>query len=364
MTDLNNNQSGTSVGLQRAKFRLTDETVKHFGSLVYRIEALISFDDVKAGDKGGFVESEANLSHSGNCWIYDDAIAAANSRVYGDAKLHNNVVIDEFAEIYGEAQAFEGVRIVEFAEVFGEAKLYNGCWVGGFSKVLDSVELYEKCAILDYAKVSGRAKISGNAKVSGNAHVTNDAQISGNAEVTGNARVYGNAHIESNSYVSHEVEIYDNALLTDHAHITGRARVGDEAQIKGKARVGGLAKISGDVVVFDCSLIEGNAKVSSGWVRGGAMIAGHGSIEKHDDYVCFSNVGPENETLTVYNISKESADGSELECTYPFFRGSPKEFLNHIKRTRSSDVFEEFEALIKAAEIHIVRRDSRRTEDQ
>ena len=44
------------------KYKLTDETIKHKGRVLRRIEALKDFADVKKGDKGGFVESENNLS--------------------------------------------------------------------------------------------------------------------------------------------------------------------------------------------------------------------------------------------------------------------------------------------------------------
>ena len=60
------------------KYKLTDEAIQHCGKTLYRIEALIDFGDVDKGDKGGFVESEENLSHDGNCWVYD------NANVYGD----------------------------------------------------------------------------------------------------------------------------------------------------------------------------------------------------------------------------------------------------------------------------------------
>ncbi len=39
---------------------------------LYHIKALKDFDDVKAGTIGG-IEKETNLSHEGNCWIYNDA---------------------------------------------------------------------------------------------------------------------------------------------------------------------------------------------------------------------------------------------------------------------------------------------------
>ena len=61
------------------KFELTTDTKIFFGRKLFRIKALISFGDVKAGDLGGFIEKESNISHDGNAWVYGDA------RVYGDA---------------------------------------------------------------------------------------------------------------------------------------------------------------------------------------------------------------------------------------------------------------------------------------
>ena len=48
-----------------------DKTVNHV--LPYQLKALRDFADVKAGDLGGYVNSPDNLSHRGNCWVYDQA---------------------------------------------------------------------------------------------------------------------------------------------------------------------------------------------------------------------------------------------------------------------------------------------------
>lgn len=49
------------------KYRLTDEKMSTDLDLAaYRIVALRDFGSVKAGDLGGFVESESNLSHDGD----------------------------------------------------------------------------------------------------------------------------------------------------------------------------------------------------------------------------------------------------------------------------------------------------------
>ena len=83
--------------MENKKYKLTDETINLRGITLYRIEALTDFCDVKRGDKGGFVESEKNLSQEGNCWIYDDwcvyenTIVTDNAQVYDDANIHGNV---------------------------------------------------------------------------------------------------------------------------------------------------------------------------------------------------------------------------------------------------------------------------------
>ena len=56
------------------KYKLSDSALKtSVNKNLYVIIALKDFSDVKAGDVGGFVESEDNLSQVGDCWIYDNA---------------------------------------------------------------------------------------------------------------------------------------------------------------------------------------------------------------------------------------------------------------------------------------------------
>jgi hypothetical protein len=51
---------------------------------LFRIRALRDFGDVRAGDIGGYIESELNLSHDGNAWVF------GNARVSGDAWVSGN----------------------------------------------------------------------------------------------------------------------------------------------------------------------------------------------------------------------------------------------------------------------------------
>lgn len=47
------------------KFELTTESITFLDRTLFRIKALISFGNVEAGELGGYIEKEENLSHTG-----------------------------------------------------------------------------------------------------------------------------------------------------------------------------------------------------------------------------------------------------------------------------------------------------------
>ena len=96
---------------------LRDDTLKVFGIKLYRIRALKSFGDVKKGDLGGYIESESNLSHEGNCWVYDDAKVFGKDCICGDTMLYNKVRINGKARVFGDAEVFGKARISDNARV-------------------------------------------------------------------------------------------------------------------------------------------------------------------------------------------------------------------------------------------------------
>ena len=75
------------------KYKLTDECITIGEHKLYRIEALKDFYIVEKGDKGGFIESEENLSHFNNCWVY------YNARVSNNAVVSGNAVVSSYAKI-------------------------------------------------------------------------------------------------------------------------------------------------------------------------------------------------------------------------------------------------------------------------
>lgn len=98
---------------QTKKYELTTETMEHKGRTLHRIRSLLNFEYVKAGDLGGWIEYEDNLSHDGDCWVYDEAKVFGGAKVFGDAKISASVEVCGKVNIYGET------------EISGEARIYG-----------------------------------------------------------------------------------------------------------------------------------------------------------------------------------------------------------------------------------------------
>ena len=85
------------------KYEFTDETKQILGRTLHRIVAVRDFGNVKAGDKGGWIEKESNLSHECNCWVYDDARVLDNAEVFGNAKVYDTAEVFGSARVSGKA---------------------------------------------------------------------------------------------------------------------------------------------------------------------------------------------------------------------------------------------------------------------
>ena len=147
------------------KYELSNETIEIDGITLHRTKALKDFSDVKAGDLGGWVEKEDNLSQMGDAWVYE------NAEVYGNAKVHGD------AEIYRNAKVFGNAKIYDNAEVFGNAEIYGNAVISGNAKVFDNAQVYGDAIVYDNARVFGNARVCQGASVCGNAMVCGDAMV-------------------------------------------------------------------------------------------------------------------------------------------------------------------------------------------
>lgn len=195
------------------KYRFTGETneiqlgesTKKF--TVYRIQALRELTHFKrknpvsihAGDLGGWIESERNLSQEGESWIAEEAVCFMNGRVEGDAfvagtaTVFGNACVKDTALVKGDAEIFDQAVICENARIWG-----NGA-VGGRVIVSGEGCLHNHGRAVDQAKITGKAQVVQNGSVTGSAVISDRATVGGSAHVGGIAKIGGQAVINGNA---------------------------------------------------------------------------------------------------------------------------------------------------------------------
>lgn len=199
------------------EINFVDMNGKRACATLYRIRALkpIHFSNggnIKAGEMGGYVQSEENLSQKDNSWISGKAVAMENARVKDNA------------------------RISFYTRVQGNAILQ------------DNAKALHHSIICDNAIIKDNAIVSSNGVIKGNAVISNFAQVK-NGLVCGNAKVCDNAVISTNNYVN------GNALVRGNTRITGNTIAEENAVLDGNvitvgsSIVGGNTYINGDIII-------------------------------------------------------------------------------------------------------------------
>lgn len=164
------------------KYEFTGKTMHQMGATLHRIRACRSFGNVNAGDIGGWIEREENLSHDGNAWVADYACVFDTARVFGNAQVSDVAWISHDARVFDDAHISEAAWVYGKASVYNKAKVFGRAWVGDSS------------AVCELARVCGNARICGRSMVYGNAWVYGKANICGEAEVCGEARIQRTNH--------------------------------------------------------------------------------------------------------------------------------------------------------------------------
>jgi hypothetical protein len=133
---------------KQPKYRLEQDD---FGTYIV---ALRDFSDVSAGEKGGYVHGEHNLSHYGDCWIYHKAIVCENARVEENARVCDTAVVAGNS-LVTENSVVEGDSFVHDSVVRGESFVTDSV-LKFFAVVVNSVvkdsrlkglALYDECII-------------------------------------------------------------------------------------------------------------------------------------------------------------------------------------------------------------------------
>lgn len=131
---------------------------EHGEFIGYRIRALRDFNNpgygsVKKGTWGGFVCSNDNLSHEGNCWISSDAAVLGRSMVSENAWIMGNAVVRGSVFIHGHVLITDNAVIVGISDdagivITGETQIEGmtkvtagGLQISGYSFLTDQTEI-------------------------------------------------------------------------------------------------------------------------------------------------------------------------------------------------------------------------------
>lgn len=105
--------------MEQMKYKLTKETMCFDGVTLHRIQALKDFGDVEAGELGGWVESEKNLSQSGDCWI------AMEAKAYGGAEIGDSAILTRKAIACGNSTICNDTLVSDESIIRGFTYLYG-----------------------------------------------------------------------------------------------------------------------------------------------------------------------------------------------------------------------------------------------
>ena len=163
------------------KYEFTGETKAGTeGVILHRIRALVKIElgdiTVEAGDIGGWIEKEENLSQYDKSWVYGSAWVCGDAWVYGDARVYGSAWVCGDAKVCGDADICElshylvvgpiGSRngFTTFFRCKNSIKVKCGCFLGTTEEFLEKVKTthgeskhaiaYQKATDLAIAQIS------------------------------------------------------------------------------------------------------------------------------------------------------------------------------------------------------------------
>lgn len=150
------------------KYEITSNSITSpEGITLYQIRALvdIQLSYVRAGELGGYIGSERNLSQDGSCWVSDQAMVYQEAKVSGDARVFG------ISRVYGKARIFGAARVFGKCKIHGSSRVFGNSKVCGNAEVFDSVEIFGEASVFGNAKVCGTACLYGTSCVAGKGFV-------------------------------------------------------------------------------------------------------------------------------------------------------------------------------------------------
>lgn len=197
------------------KYEITDIAHEQY-SFLHRIRALRDIgQEVKAGDLGGFVESECNLSFDlgDDAWVFDDAIAC------------NNAYVDKDSCLRGRSIACDNAYVSRGTVLTGKARAEDDSYIRG-------------AVLTDHARASGFAVIVHN-QDTGSAPTLSDhsavyGRVSGDVRLTGSALVISGEEIQNDTLDTLVTRRQNRSIIRDVSRDELAPRTGKQEPFKAK----------------------------------------------------------------------------------------------------------------------------------
>lgn len=317
------------------KYELTENTLTIAGHTLYRIRAVRHFGDVRAGDLGGWVESDGNfhlgettclpnLSHDDDAWIYDDAKAYAGANVCGSGKMRGQSEMFGRNALIGGSAEVAGNVVVDGLHSIGEAR------VSLLSRLDGCIDVRDRIFHRDGKTIVGAPKyrLTDNIRILGNErwNVDNSLGASGvvvrqiqaerdfqlhdgtwvhAGELGGWVEAHRNLSHDDTAWIRDDAVAFglavvcqgalmcDRAAILDRGYLLGNATMRDDALMFDHARSGwgsplisGSGQVSGNTCLMDNVRVIDAAMVSGGTLSGNATIQDRGSVSGEPEVGC------------------------------------------------------------------------------
>lgn len=234
------------------KFELIKEdSIEVEGRTLYRIRALKDFiknDDniygVKKGSLGGYIQKEANLSHEGDCWVFD------NAKIFDDAGVQDNAFITDSSMVFGNAVVKNSSIVSDYAIVRDYAIVQDNSMLENHAEVFDYAIIEEYSYIGDNAKLYGNARMGDVSRLRGRAEAYEYARLRGECLVNGDARVYGHSVVNGQARITDHASVKDNGIVSGRVIMCGYATVSKNGKVFGVGRVDFNITGDNDVAVY------------------------------------------------------------------------------------------------------------------
>lgn len=122
------------------KYKFTGETKEIFTLsrfvILHRICAVSEFGTVKAGDLGGWIEREENLSHDGLAWVCNNATVCDNAIVRDNAIVSNNAIVRDDATVSNNAWVSNNAIVCGNVCVRTNARICDNAMVSSTNHIL------------------------------------------------------------------------------------------------------------------------------------------------------------------------------------------------------------------------------------